>query len=589
MERKENYAAARGLTNAGWTFTIAKATPPASVTKPLNSANHLKRTYTFALSNLRPAIVGGWGEVSYEFTASFTKPGYYTSGAEITPGPSGVPNTLTLPIQFNDTTDEGKVGTVTVTLHSQNYGDYTGTINIVASNKTVVTFSGVEGVTTPYTGQSVEGYKGTLAVTTQNDEAVNVNDLTLEISYTGRLDTSYESTQPPTDVGTYFVVFRAADTDEHYIGREHFAFEITKAAPTGAPKYTAITTSGKTLADAALTTAGGTFSVPGTVAWELDETTAVEANTAYKWIFTTTDTHNYTTLEGSVTLWQRSSGGNTGGNSGGSYTPTYPPTVPKPSEGGGTPTVTPSNPKPGDTVTVTPKPDEGYEVDKITVTDKNGKPVEVTKKPDGTYTFKQPSGKVTIEVTYQPIDRPWNNPFTDVSEHDRQLLTGDGVIGAECAVSVAAHDTLACRPADGLGVPRLVRHIGEVQQVIHSRSALFVEQDLSKLGAGEGVVRPKPAIAVAIHQAPLLDKPYRFIVPIALWRYVGSPAATNKELHFNDTDEISPFALEALRWAVENGILNGYGDGRLGPQGQATRAQVAQMLKNFIENQEKNT
>ena len=67
------------------------------------------------------------------------------------------------------------------------------------------------------------------------------------------------------------------------------------------------------------------------------------------------------------------------------------------------------------------------------------------------------------------------------------------------------------------------------------------------------------------------------------WLYSGSPAATNKELHFNDESEISGYALEALRWAVENGILNGYGDGRLGPQGQATRAQVAQMLKNYLE------
>ena len=75
---------------------------------------------------------------------------------------------------------------------------------------------------------------------------------------------------------------------------------------------------------------------------------------------------------------------------------------------------------------------------------------------------------------------------------------------------------------------------------------------------------------------------------VMLWRYSGSPAATSRELHFNDTDEISGFALEALRWAVENGILNGYGDGRLGPQGQATRAQVAQMLKNFIGNRDDN-
>jgi len=70
---------------------------------------------------------------------------------------------------------------------------------------------------------------------------------------------------------------------------------------------------------------------------------------------------------------------------------------------------------------------------------------------------------------------------------------------------------------------------------------------------------------------------------VMLWRYAGSPAATNKELHFNDIDEAGDYALEALRWAVENGILNGYGDGRLNPAGRATRAQVAQMLKNFLE------
>ena len=70
-------------------------------------------------------------------------------------------------------------------------------------------------------------------------------------------------------------------------------------------------------------------------------------------------------------------------------------------------------------MTATPRPDEGYEVDKITVINRNGKPVEVTAKPDGTYTFQQPSGKVKIEVRYkpvQPVEMPWNNPFSDVSE-----------------------------------------------------------------------------------------------------------------------------------------------------------------------------
>ncbi len=43
--------------------------------------------------------------------------------------------------------------------------------------------------------------------------------------------------------------------------------------------------------------------------------------------------------------------------------------------------------------------------------------------------------------------------------------------------------------------------------------------------------------------------------------------------------------MDALRWAAENGIINGKGDGILDPQGLATRAQVAQMMKNYIDNQ----
>ena len=72
---------------------------------------------------------------------------------------------------------------------------------------------------------------------------------------------------------------------------------------------------------------------------------------------------------------------------------------------------------------------------------------------------------------------------------------------------------------------------------------------------------------------------------VMLWRCAGSPAATDKELHFTDADQASGYALEALRWAAENGILNGYGDGRLNPGGLAARAQAAQMLKNFLEQQ----
>ena len=72
---------------------------------------------------------------------------------------------------------------------------------------------------------------------------------------------------------------------------------------------------------------------------------------------------------------------------------------------------------------------------------------------------------------------------------------------------------------------------------------------------------------------------------VMLWRYVGSPEANGHDLAaFTDGDQISSYALEALCWAVENGVLNGNGNGQLTPGGTATRAEAAQILKNFLEN-----
>ena len=67
-----------------------------------------------------------------------------------------------------------------------------------------------------------------------------------------------------------------------------------------------------------------------------------------------------------------------------------------------------------------------------------------------------------------------------------------------------------------------------------------------------------------------------------LWRYAGSPESSHSLDGYTDADEISGYALEAMRWANENGIINGYGNGLLGVKDNATRAQVAQMLMNFV-------
>ena len=71
---------------------------------------------------------------------------------------------------------------------------------------------------------------------------------------------------------------------------------------------------------------------------------------------------------------------------------------------------------------------------------------------------------------------------------------------------------------------------------------------------------------------------------VMLWKYAGSPEAREQNLAFTDADQASGYAQKALCWAVENGILSGYANGQLAPGGTATRAQAAQMLKNFMEN-----
>jgi hypothetical protein len=69
-----------------------------------------------------------------------------------------------------------------------------------------------------------------------------------------------------------------------------------------------------------------------------------------------------------------------------------------------------------------------------------------------------------------------------------------------------------------------------------------------------------------------------------LWRYAGSPEAAQTTLDFPDGDQVSGYARAALLWANEKGIINGTGAGTLSPQGPATRAQVAQVMWNFLTN-----
>ena len=199
------------------------------------------------------------------------------------------------------------IGTYTVTAtyeDSINFGIATATLTIVpkkvaipAADTTVFTYDG---------NAKTYGISDTADYTVTGNSQTNAGDHTVTVALKDKATTAWAD-------GT------TAD--------KTYTFTIKQATPTGEPAYTKITTSGKKLSDAALTTTGGTFSVPGTVKWvddtgaALPGTTTVEANKLYKWVFTPNDSTNYESINGSIKLWSKS----TSSGGGGSY---YAPVVP---------------------------------------------------------------------------------------------------------------------------------------------------------------------------------------------------------------------------------------------------------------------
>lgn len=67
-----------------------------------------------------------------------------------------------------------------------------------------------------------------------------------------------------------------------------------------------------------------------------------------------------------------------------------------------------------------------------------------------------------------------------------------------------------------------------------------------------------------------------------LWRFAGSPKPKSSLHGYRDLDQIADYAIEAMTWAVEQKIIQGIGDGLLDPNGTATRAQIAEIFRNYL-------
>ena len=286
----------------------------------------------------------------------------------------------------------GKAGdkiTLTLKASCDNYKDFTITLNITLTEKDDQKPLTITGNTSVIYGEKLtlatSGGNGTGAVTYRIDTAHSTGKAAIDPN-TGVLT--------PVRVGSVSVIAaKAGDNDYNDVTSAPFVLMIKPATPTGEPNYTKITTGGKTLKDAALTTKGSTLNPnDGKLEWlddkgnALPDDTRVKVNTTYKWRFTPTDT-NYTTLTGEIELLYHKSNG--GGSSGYSY---Y--TIEATAGAGGS--ISPSGSvsvREGGDQTFTITPDKGYAVSNVKI---DGKSIGAVK----SYTFENVSRTHTIEVIF---------------------------------------------------------------------------------------------------------------------------------------------------------------------------------------------
>ena len=292
-----------------------------------------------------------------------------------------------------------------------------------------------------------------------------------------------------------------------------------------------------------------------------------------------TQTYDFDTpVTADVTLYAKwtanSSGGSSGG--GGSRNNSYAVSTPK-ADNGSVTVNNGSTAKKGDTVTITVKPDEGYEIDKVTVTDSKGNSITVTDKGDGKFSFVMPDSKVDVKATFVKAevkpDQPSKTAFVDVPENSwyadaadfvaqRGLMSGVGenLFGGGQNTTRAMLMTILAR-MDGQDV---------------TGGATWYEKAMNwakQTGVSDGTM---PEVNITREQLATMLYSY------AKLKGVDTTQGGMAVREFNDYDSISAWANQSMAWAVNAGILSGRGNNTLAPTAGATRAEMAVMLQQFV-------
>ena len=253
-------------------------------------------------------------------------------------------------------------------------------------------------------------------------------------------------------------------------------------------------------------------------------------------------------------------------------------------DGNGSVTVSADEASAGTRITVTVKPDAGYELDELTVTDAKNKDLKLTKRSETTYTFHMADSKVTVEASFAKdgtVQQP-DTRFDDVAksawyhkavEYVAENGIMSGVSAREFAPNAGFSRAMLAQTLYAMSGKPAVKAESTFADVAASAwyadAVNWAAEKGYVSGVGDGKFAPDASVT-------------REQMALILYRYAGSPDASGMaQKEFADSSSVSAYAVDAIRWAVHEGLISGMENNTLAPQGTATRAQVAQILMNF--------
>lgn len=243
----------------------------------------------------------------------------------------------------------------------------------------------------------------------------------------------------------------------------------------------------------------------------------------------------------------------------------------------------------GAVVTLTATPQDGYRLTGLTVTDVNGTNVTLSDKGDGKYTFVMPSRAVTVKASFAPITAE-DMPFIDVPAgawyedgvryvYENGLMAGTSAttFGPDVTTTRGMIATILWRLAGSPQVDYAMAFDDVAANAWYTEAIRWAASEGIVSGYGDGKFGPDDIITREQMAAML----YRY----AQYKGYDVSAGENTNLlSYTDFESLSEYAIPAMQWAVGAGLISGTSASTLGPQDNASRAQVAVILTRYCEN-----